>query len=617
MAIEKLKFLVTADTKNFALGMKAVAALAAAAFAAMIKVTADFEKALSKLEAISGANEKQMTKLEKKSRELGKTTAYTATQVVGLQVELAKLGFNTNEILNASGGILDLAAGLGVQLSDAATLAGSTIRAFGLNTEDTGRVVDVLAKSASSSALDFSKLTESLKLAAPIAKLYNYTIEDTVSLLGTLANAGIHGSQAGTALRQIFLELDKKGISLSSALAQVNASANPASTALRLVGKRAAGALAIIAQNGGVVKQLEKDLYGAAGAANEMRLKMEDNLKGDSLKLTSAITEMGIELGKTTTGPLRDFIQWMTDVINGSETTLGFLDSLARVFLFLEESALLAFKAVEEIWITIQTIATSNPLTGKMGIASPESFKRLALIKKRLEEINAEIIKISDYGGVKSSGGDSKTPKPPNKKNKPVGTTDYGFGFAAFFQPSAIEGLDTVLDGLMTKVDSTFTNMTTSIKKNTEEATTSFVHGWGIAASALGSLLGNALAGNEVKDLGKVLLGTLGQILIMIGGAVIAAGTALTIFGIGLSAVAAGSIAIGVGSALVAFAGSGGSSPVSSASTGGSSAASSSASVTPSSLQGVGTGGQLVATVRGQDLRFVLQGANDNYTALN
>ena len=221
-------------------------------------------------------------------------------EVAGLQVELAKLGFTSKQILQSSGGILDLAAGLGVELSDAAKLTGTSIRAFGLEAEDTGRVVDVLAKAAASSALDFTTLTEGLKDAAPIAKLYNFTIEDTVALLAQLSNAGIKGSKAGIALRQIFLELDKKGISFAEALKEVNESANPAATAMDLVGKRAAGAFAIIAQNQGAVNGLADELYNAEGAANEMRLIMEDNLIGDFDKLKSAVTEMGLQLGEVT-----------------------------------------------------------------------------------------------------------------------------------------------------------------------------------------------------------------------------------------------------------------------------------------------------------------------------
>ena len=612
MAIEKLKFLVTADTKNFALGMKAVAALATAAFAAAIKVSADFEKQLSKLRAVSGATTIEMGELETQARKLGKTTAFTAVEVASLQVELAKLGFTSKQILQSSGGILDLAAGLGVELSDAAKLTGTSIRAFGLAAEDTGRVVDVLAHAAASSALDFTTLTEGLKDAAPIAKLYNFTIEDTVSLLGLLANAGIKGSKAGVGLRQIFLELDKKGVKFADALNQVNSAANPAATAMDLVGKRAAGALAIIAENEGAVNGLADELYNAEGAANKMRLIMEDNLIGDFDKLKSAVTEMGLQLGETTEGPLRDFVQWMTDVINGSETTLGFIDSLARVFLFLEESALLAFKVVEEIWITIQTIATSNPLTGKMGIASPESFKRLALIKKRLEEINGEIIKISGgYGTGSSTSSVSSTSS--NRKTPKRTSNTVGGGSGGGSSSSSTSGTAGYLisDELITAMNNTgetalgLQGIFTSLADSISQAFSGDITGKGLLASLL-SVLGDVAI-------------QVGIAAITIGTTIEAIRTALMSF-LGVGAIAAGAILIGTGIALKAGAAAlgsasskaGVSSPVSQSTP-------SSTSVTPSSLQGNGSVGRLVGefTVRGQDLRLALQTANDSYTALS
>ena len=624
MAIEKLKFLVTADTKNFALGMKAVGALAVAAFAAAIKVSAEFEKQLSKLRAVSGANVIQMGELETQARKLGKSTAFTAVEVAGLQVELAKLGFTSKQILQSSGGILDLAAGLGVELSEAAKLTGTSIRAFGLAAEDTGRVVDVLAHAAASSALDFTLLTEGLKDAAPIAKLYNFTIEDTVALLGQLANAGIRGSKAGVALRQIFLELDKNGIQFADALDMVNNAANPAAKAMELVGKRAAGAFSIIAQNQGSVNKLADELYNANGAANTMRLTMEDNLIGDFDKLKSAVTEMGLQLGEVTTGPLRDFIQWMTEVINGSETTLGFIDALARAFLFLEESALLAFKAVEEIWITIQTIAKSNPLTGKMGIASPESFVRLALIKKRLEEINAEIIKISGgYGTASAAVGLGGGTSAPTKTQNTIGagsgggSTDFGFGFASFFEPSAIQGASDQVDGLLDRVESKFTSVTSNVKAAGADIQSSF-DGIGFAAGAAASLVG---------QLGASLLGTDSSALERAGVAIVSTlasiAIAAAVASAGESAAATGPAAIftlpvfiGIGLAAVAaaLAGTGGSV---SNSGGGSRSPITPTTTTPSSVQGNGAGGSLVATVRGQDLRFVLQAADNSYTALS
>ena len=611
MATEKLRYLVTADTKGFAKGMAAVAALAAAAFTAVVKVTADFEKQLSKLRAVSGANDKQMGELEKKARDLGKTTAFTASEVAKLQFELAKLGFSSDEILNASGGVLDLAAGLGVELADAAKLTGSTMRAFGLDSSDTTRIVDVLAKAAATSALDFTKMTESLKYAAPLARAAGVSLEQVTGILATLANNGIHGSQAGTGLSKVFVKVAASGRSLGDMLQEINDSINPLATATKLFGERANKVALIMAS------QATPAISNFNGAAETQRKIMEDNLIGDWDKLKSAITEMGISLGKTTTGPLRDFTQWITEVINGTDTALGLLDSLARIFLFMEETVLLAFAAVEEFWITIQMIATSNPFTGQGGIASPESYKRLTAIRDRLSDINAEIIKISDYGGVKKDETKKTKPKDPTDPVKPKasmqGYAD-SFGFAQFFQPQAIDSALGNVKGFVTKVESQLTKLSTSTKVKTDEVKDTLISGWGIAASAIGSMLGKALAGEDMQNFGKELLGMLGQILIMIGGAVIAAGTALTIFGIGIPAIAAGSIAIGVGSALVAFAGSGGGASVGSGGGTSSRSTPTPSTMTPQSMQGDGSG-QGGWRLDGQDLIFAIDAARSDRAA--
>ena len=167
----------------------------------------DFAKAMSSVASVSGASAEELSALTQSAKDLGSTTAFTAVQVAELQTELAKLGFTTSEIIDATGATLDLAASLDVGLADAATLAGSTLRSFGLDTTETQRVVDVLAASASSSALDFGSLTESLKLVAPTSRAVGLTIEQTTAMLGALANSGLKGSVAGTGLSKTFIDL--------------------------------------------------------------------------------------------------------------------------------------------------------------------------------------------------------------------------------------------------------------------------------------------------------------------------------------------------------------------------------------------------------------------------
>ena len=131
---------------------------------------------------------------------------------------------------------MNLASSLDVGLSEAAMLAGSTLRAFGLDASETSRVVDVMAKSSSQSALDFSGLQESLKLVAPTSRALGVSLEETTAFLGVLADNGLKGSIAGTGLSKSFIQLTKAGIPLNEALEKVKSSSNQLNTAVELVG---------------------------------------------------------------------------------------------------------------------------------------------------------------------------------------------------------------------------------------------------------------------------------------------------------------------------------------------------------------------------------------------
>ena len=162
-------------------------------FAAATAKGAEFAKQMSTLKAVLGeqGTVANMEALAKSAKDLGSTTQFTAVQVSELQTEFAKMGFGTDQILDSTKATLDLAASMEVDLASAAMLAGSTVNAFGLQAKDTQTVVDVLAKSTSTSALDFASLSESLKMAAPNAKATGRTIQETAGMLGILANTNI------------------------------------------------------------------------------------------------------------------------------------------------------------------------------------------------------------------------------------------------------------------------------------------------------------------------------------------------------------------------------------------------------------------------------------------
>jgi hypothetical protein len=299
---------------------------AVAAFTLIVKKGAEFSKALSGLQAVSGATNKEMKVLSNQAKDLGASTAFTASEVVSLQTELAKLGNSASDIKKSTPAILNLAASLEVGLADAAAFAGSTVNAFGLKAEDTQRIVDVMAESAASSAQDFTTLKESFTQAAPAASALGVSVEKTSALLGILANSGITGGAAGTALKNSFIELKKEGLTLQDGLDKIANSSDKLGTAIELAGKRGGPALLILSKNQEGIGKLEDKLNGAAGAAEKMAEVKLDNLAGDVTKLQSAFE--GFVLGLFDgTGAMDAFLRTM---VQGASEVLNFFTTVEK-----------------------------------------------------------------------------------------------------------------------------------------------------------------------------------------------------------------------------------------------------------------------------------------------
>lgn len=304
-------------------------------FGSMIKVFKNFEKANKKLQAILGVTSKDIQSLSKQAKTLGSVTAFTATEITGLQTELAKLGFTLPQIEASTEGILSLAAATGTELAEAATLAGSAIRIFGLDASESARVADVLALSTSKSALDMSKLSAALPIVGTTAKQAGLNIEQTTALLGTLADRGIDASTSATSLRNIFLELSKKGLTFNEAMTMINDSTDKSKTAMDLFGKRAATAGVILSETAESTLNLEIALNNANGAAKDMADTMLDNLAGDITIAQSAWEGfvLSIESGSgKISGSMRKMAKITTFYLNTLKSFnegLTVLDSLA------------------------------------------------------------------------------------------------------------------------------------------------------------------------------------------------------------------------------------------------------------------------------------------------
>jgi TP901 family phage tail tape measure protein len=323
-------------TKSFG-KMAAGIAAAAAAFATInrvvgsaIKSFRDFEFQMAKVKAVTGASEKDFKKLSNTAKELGRTTFFTAQQVAELQTNYGKLGFSTREILDAQEATLQLATATDVDLGRAAIVAGASIRGFGLDASEAGRVVDVMAKAFTSSALDIEKFQTSMTKVAPIAAAAGISLESTTAVMGTLTDAGIEASIAGTSLRNIFLKMQDSSSDLSKFLGYTVNSSDDLERALNdlntaglsneeimgLVDLRQVAAFNTMITGSKRIKELTNDLDNATGSAKRMADILADTLEGSFKRLTSATEGLAIELTEKLGGGLQGVVDKLAVFFN-------------------------------------------------------------------------------------------------------------------------------------------------------------------------------------------------------------------------------------------------------------------------------------------------------------
>ena len=293
-----------------------------------IKTFRAFEFQMAKVRAISGASDKDFQKLSKTAQDLGRTTFFTATQVAELQTNYAKLGFTTKEILKAQEATLLLATATGSDLGRAAVVAGAAVRGFNLDAGETTRVVDVMTLAFNSSALDIEKWQTSMTKVAPIAAGMNIELEDTAAIMGTLTDAGIEASIAGTSMRNIFLKMKDSSSDLSKFLGFTVNSSVDLSAAIEklgtasdktldgLVNIRQVAAFSVMVRGAARVAKLTKELRNAKGAADEASSIIGDTLEGAFKRLTSATQGLSIELVSGLGGGLKDIIDKLANFVN-------------------------------------------------------------------------------------------------------------------------------------------------------------------------------------------------------------------------------------------------------------------------------------------------------------
>ena len=189
-----------------------------------LKVASDFEKAMSGVQAITGATGADFETLREKAIELGATTSFSAGEVAEAMTEMAKAGWTTTQIIEGMAGVLDATAASGESLGTVSTIVADAITGFGLTAKDSARVADLMTQAANSGTIGVSDLGESYKYVAPLAQSMGLSIEDVTTALSAMSMAGIKGSQAGTSLRTVLANMAKPSKTVATAMEELGLS---------------------------------------------------------------------------------------------------------------------------------------------------------------------------------------------------------------------------------------------------------------------------------------------------------------------------------------------------------------------------------------------------------
>lgn len=319
-------------------------------FVGIIEGAAQFEQALSKVQAATGASAAEMAKLKQAAQDAGANTKFTSTEAADALTNLGKAGLSAADAINTLPAVLNLAQAGGVELGAASEYITKAVAGMGLAFSDAARVADVLALGANATNTSVEGLAQALSYVAPVAQASGLSLESTTAILGKLADAGIDASRSGTGLSNMLSQFKDPASTFKIALADAGITTNNFETALKqlavagpkgekailAVGLNAGPALrALLNQGMGALDELKVKLNNAAGSAAATAKIMQDNLAGSFKGLSSAWDTVKNVLGTPVLPVLKDGVDQLAGAFRSAVadgTIQKFGDAIATGF---------------------------------------------------------------------------------------------------------------------------------------------------------------------------------------------------------------------------------------------------------------------------------------------
>lgn len=361
----------------------------------VVDIGKEFESQMATVEAIAEVPIDQMEEMTDKARELGRQTVFTATEVGKGMEYLALAGWDSEEIQNGIDGIVALSAASGEELSTVSEIMADSLSAFNMEAKETERMADTIAAAALNSNTNVFRMGQSFQYVAPVAGALGFTAEDTALALGLLANNGIKASKAGTSLRTLMTKLagDVEVVGDSIGTKLINASVDgkmrplidiindlrnafsglseveKVQNANKIAGLRGMpGLLAIVNASENDLQKLYAKILNAdeANTAQKAADVRFDTLAGDITKFRDALNDLYITAYYGANSPLRDGVQWFTNLINSINEGLGNGTLLSD---FKEKFNTTQFKNITSYLDTILNIAKGFKPTALSGLS--------------------------------------------------------------------------------------------------------------------------------------------------------------------------------------------------------------------------------------------------------
>ena len=403
-----------------------------AAGTAIIKTAGDFDQSMAQVKAVTQATGDDFAKLRDLAIGLGAKTAYSAVEVADAMTEMAKAGWDTNQIMDGMAGVLDAAAASGEGLASVATIVADAVSGFGLEASDAARVADILAHAANAGTIDISDLGESFKYVAPMAQSMGLSIEDVSTALTAMSMAGIKGSQAGTSLRRMLTNLAKPTKSVQEAIDALGISITNSDGSFKSLDEIVAvlrdsfsgltdeekayyaatlagangqsGLLALLNLSEEEYAALSEEMKNCRGEAEKTATTMQDNLNSKFEQLGGALESLAIKLGDILLPKLKSLVEWMTKVVekftNAPKSTQELILKIAGIAAAIGPALIALGKLTSGVGKGVQTFARFGTKISTLVAQTQAGTGPLVALKTAIAGISGPVLAVVAVIGV-------------------------------------------------------------------------------------------------------------------------------------------------------------------------------------------------------------------------